>query len=117
MTESSRSRSQHFDAWELYCEAWRECFPNSKEQPTISVAALGVFADKLLGAAAIFTPSETPLLSASGAYELKFYGTPGYVGTVSGITVHADPEVPEHTVIIRDEHGRELGRIVNVGLY
>lgn len=45
----------------------------------------------------------------------KLYGTPGYVGTVAGITVHADPEIPEHTVVIRDELGRELGRIVNVG--
>ncbi len=54
-------------------------------------------------------------ISAGGAYELKLYGTPGYVGTIAGITVHADPDVPEHTVIVKDEHGRELGRIINVG--
>jgi hypothetical protein len=61
--------------------------------------------------------SESTSISASGAYELKLYGTPGYVGTIAGITVHADPEVPEHTVILKDEHGRELGRIINVGRY
>jgi len=60
---------------------------------------------------------KAPTISAGGAYEVKLYGTLGYVGTVAGITVHADPDVPEHTVIIKDEHGRELGRIVNVGLY
>ena len=37
----------HHDAWALYCKAWRECFPNSKEQPSMSVAALSVFADML----------------------------------------------------------------------
>jgi hypothetical protein len=56
-----------------------------------------------------------PTISAGGAFELKLYGTPGYVGTIAGITVHADPTIPEHTVVIRDELGRELGRIINVG--
>jgi hypothetical protein len=59
--------------------------------------------------------SETPRISAGGAFELKLYGTPGYVGTIAGITIHADPAVEENTVIVRDEHGRELGRIINVG--
>lgn len=48
--------SKHFDAWLAYCEAWRECFPNSKEQPSLSVAVLGVMANKLLA-----SPSEREL--------------------------------------------------------
>lgn len=56
MSESrSPSRlSGHFDAWALYCEIWHECFPRSALQPTLSVAVLGIFADRLLAA-----PSET----------------------------------------------------------
>ena len=60
-------------------------------------------------------PEAARTISAGGSYELKLFGTPGYVGTVAGITVYADPFIPEHTVEVRDDLGRVLGRIVNVG--
>ena len=59
---------------------------------------------------------EEPVISAGGMQELKLYGTPGYVGTVGpAFTVHVDPDVPAHTIIVRDGYGRELGRIINIG--
>ena len=59
---------------------------------------------------------EEPVISAGGMQELKLYGTPGYVGTVGpAFTVHVDPDVPAHTIIVRDGYGRELRRIINIG--
>lgn len=60
---STRTYIPHFDAWTAYCEAWRECFPNSTEQPSLSVAALAVFADMLLARSATRVESD-PLVEA-----------------------------------------------------
>lgn len=61
-------------------------------------------------------PSAIPAISASGNYPLKFFGSPGPIGTCMGIEIHADRAVPDHTIEVRDSiNGRLLGRIINVG--
>jgi hypothetical protein len=62
-----------------------------------------------------FAQSETREISAGGAHDLRLHGTHGVTGSIFGLTVHVDPDVPDGTIIIRDELGRELGRIINVG--
>lgn len=60
--------------------------------------------------------SAIPAISASGNYPLKFFGSPGPIGTCMGIEIHADRAVPDHTIEVRDSiNGRLLGRIINVG--
>jgi acetylornithine deacetylase/succinyl-diaminopimelate desuccinylase-like protein len=66
-------------------------------------------------AAQLFIQSETREISAGGARDLRLHGTHGVTGSIFGLTVHVDPDVPDGTIIIRDELGRELGRIINVG--
>jgi hypothetical protein len=52
------------------------------------------------------------VISAGGAPELRFFA--GH-RLMPAITVHVDPAMPPDQIEIRDELGRVLGRIVNIG--
>jgi hypothetical protein len=58
---------------------------------------------------------EERFISAGGSPDLKLFGTPTIMGTAARMLVFVDPSVPENTVVVKDDLGRELGRIINIG--
>lgn len=97
-------------------KAWDGAFVR-REKLAAMEAVRTALADNIGHGSIEAVPSERrePTISAGGAHDWKLFGTPGVTGTVAGLTIHIDPSVPDNTVIVRDDLGRELGRIINVG--
>ena len=57
------------------------------------------------------------VISASGNFPVRLYGTSGPFGTAGfGLLIFVDPKVEEHTIEVRDGvTGRVLGKIINIG--
>ncbi len=57
------------------------------------------------------------VISASGNFPVRLYGTSGPLGTAGpGILIFVDPNIEEHTIEVRDAvTERVLGKIINIG--